>query len=196
MISSKHLLSKAERNLLYRCIHSDEVNRSVKLKVRDKVFGEVLVIDFYNLTTTVSEALEGYSVYRSTDFFVRDIAASFGRSKKDCSTLLKAFRVVLDYLVHESIQEILLVLDKQVSHSKMLGEKALELTGSFNLKCNFILSSKTDVEVSKQANSLDGIAISSDILVLLRSSKVQDLAGKVISRIKPETIVEFWSVVF
>ena len=195
IVSSKHLLSSIERNLLYRCVHSDAINEDIRRKTTNRVSGEILVVDFYNLTTTVSEALEGYSVYRSTDLFVRDIATSFGRSKKDYRILLNAFENILECLAGEGLEELILILDKQVSHSKLLGEKALDVAGRYGFKRRLILSPKTDLEVSKQAGYTGGIAVSSDILVLLKSPRVHDLAGKVITRVKPEAIVEFWSLV-
>ncbi len=191
IVSSRYLLSRVERNILYRCVHPKNINEEVRRKTRKELSGELLLIDFYNVTTTIGEAIEGYEVYRCTDGFIRDVASMHGRSRKDEACLLRSITTMLKIIKHAPPSEIILVVDKQISYSKVIAAKAVEKLRSL-CKSYFILSPKSDVELVRLSKELGGIVSSSDIVVLIKSPTVTDLAGISILEEFPDRVVELW----
>lgn len=114
-----------------------------------------------------------------------------GRSRKDEACLLRSLKTILNVIKHASPSEIILVVDKQISYSKVIATKAVEKLRGL-CKSSFILSPKSDVELVKLSKELGGIVSSSDIVVLLKSPIVTDLAGMSILEEFPDRVIELW----
>ncbi len=180
LVTSRYLLSKEERMLLYRCIHSDN---DVTL-IREKIVGEIrerhLIIDGYNVLLTVTAAIEGLPLYLCDDGIVRDL-----RSMKirDFSTpsIMNAIKLIKDATDELRPSNVTLFLDKSVSMSAEHSKVIRALSPQWEV----ILASKADTEVIASR----GVVASSDYVILMEANEIYDLAGFVVLRKFPDQIV-------
>lgn len=175
VVESKYQLSSVERQLLIRCISSKKDSKVIfkKLIPIEEINGKPLAIDFYNVAITISEALEGFSVYRCTDGLIRDLASAFGRSRKEQRVLTEIMKQLSELITIHDPDKIILVADKQISHSaEVLAEARNELLGK--IKTEILLTSSSDSELIA-LSKMGSIVATSDILIVKNSQKILDL---------------------
>ncbi len=180
LVTSRYLLSKEERMLLYRCIHSDNDVTLIREKIVSEIRGRHLIIDGYNVLLTVAAAIEGLPLYLCDDGIVRDL-----RSMKirDFSTpsIMNAIKLIKDATDELRPNNVTLFLDKSVSmsaeHSKVIH--------ALSPQWEVILASKADTEVIASR----GVVASSDYVILMEANEIYDLAGFVVLRKFPDQIV-------
>ncbi|NAY90280.1 MAG: hypothetical protein GU347_06175 [Desulfurococcales archaeon] len=168
-------LTSIERQLLLRCISSrleseDNFKKIVDLR---EAYGKSLAIDLFNVAITIAEAFEGYPIFRCTDGLTRDLAASYGRSKKDPSSLMEAVKAVAETLVVYPPKRIVLVADRQISFS---GERIAEAEGVLSSvsQVEARLSDTADSELIR-LSSEGTIISSSDVVIVKKSRSILDL---------------------
>ncbi len=175
LVTSHYRLSKWERMVLFRCVHSDRDSSEVCRKKVDpsEICRDRLVIDGFNTLLTIASAIEDDLVYLCDDCFVRDLRSvkfkSFGVDGIKSSALK-----LMEYVRTLSPLEVTIILDKQVSRS---GELRSELSEVMH-GAEIVLASKADITVLAQG----GIVASSDFVILKRANKVFDMAGYVIMK--------------
>jgi len=174
LITSRYLLSKEERVLLYRCVHSgkDAIKIISKMVESNEIKGKELVVDGYNVILTVASGVEGRTLYLCDDTFVRDLRSVKVRNFSS-SSLLTAIKLISEKVEELKPSRITLFLDRNVSWSARHAEAIKQ---EIPKNADVILASKADTSVIKEG----GIASSSDYLILEKSSHVYDLAGEII----------------
>ncbi|MEM0453408.1 MAG: DUF434 domain-containing protein [Sulfolobales archaeon] len=173
LVTSRYRLSKPERMLLFRCIHSDSdvVEVYNKTVTPSQICSQRLVIDGFNTLLTITSVLEGDYVYLCDDGFVRDLRSSKIKDfeiegiKASATTLMR-------YLKLLKPSDTVLILDKQVSKSGELKNGLSEILTNIKV----LLASKADITVLTE----EGVISSSDFLILKKASKVFDMAGYII----------------
>jgi len=190
LVASRYDLSHFEKALLNRCVHEEEYNRSVLEKLSSSARVHVVVVDFYNVTTTIAEHLEGGELYRCTDHVIRDNAIALGRSRKEPEALLEAFKLAIEAIEDLGAVEAVIVADKQRSHSKSILGRALEVARE-RLSATPILADKADIAVVEQCRRLGALAASSDRLILERVGMAVDLVDVVLRRRGGSVVLDF-----
>jgi len=181
LVAGRYGLLKAEAAILYRCVHEESYNEDVAKKLRLGRGSSAAVVDFFNVATTVAEHLEGWTVFKCTDFVVRDNAVAEGRSKKDREKLLDAFKIVAAQLEELGVREVVVVADKQKPFSKAVVEEALSSVSA--LKARAVLAEKADIAVIRESSSLGAPAVTSDRVVLERVGAAIDVVGSYLDKL-------------
>jgi len=183
LITSRYLLTKEERLLLYRCVHSEEDAIKIRSKFVNNLAGEKLAIDGYNAIITVAALLEGRTLYLCDDGIVRDLR---GAKVRDFSSpsLRQAVGILKEHITEQAPAEVILVLDRSVSmsaeHAKAIRKNAPDW--------KVILASKTDKQVLALSNGY--VVSSSDYVILVNAKRVYDAAGRTALKLKPQQIVD------
>ncbi len=181
LVTSRYLLTKEERMLLYRCVHSDNDVTLIREKIVKEVQGRHLIIDGYNVLLTVAAAIEGLTLYLCDDGLVRDLRSTKIRNFSTPS-IMNAIKLVKDATDELKPRNVTLFLDKSISmsaeHSKAIRMQAPQW--------NVILASKADTEVIASK----GIIASSDYVILMKTNEVFDLAGLIVLRKYPNQVVD------
>jgi len=183
LVTSRYLLSREERMLLYRCVHSSYDVAIIQGKIIDqyKVRGRHLIIDGYNVLLTLAAAIEGLILYVCDDGIVRDLRSAKIRDFSSPS-IKGAIELLSDAIDELKPGNVTLFLDKSVSksaeHSKIM---RAQYPG-----WKVVLASKTDTEVIASK----GVIASSDYVILMRADKVFDLAGFIVLRKYPDNVID------
>jgi len=176
LVSNRYSLSKYEKLLLYRCIHSDEIAKDIRSKLvpPTEVKGNVLIIDGFNVLMTVTSMLEGDTLFLCDDGLIRDLRSLRSRGLLIESPILRESLNLVNNVVNElSPSKVVFILDKQVSWSAVLSRMVNEVTGF-----DVLLSGRADKEVI--IRSTEGVISSSDVVILMKAPKIYDVAGHVI----------------
>ncbi|MEM3324291.1 MAG: DUF434 domain-containing protein [Metallosphaera sp.] len=174
LISGRYELSREERLLLYRCVHSESQAREVREKMG---LDGTLIIDGFNVGLTLLSVWDGDQVFLCDDLFLRDLAS--GKKKQD-SRIVHALITVAELLLSLGL-EFLIVLDSQVSGS---GEIAAKLR---KMGINAKVASKADKEIIEMRE----VSVTSDFVVLTRSKKVYDVCTLLVDRSQVINIRDF-----
>ncbi len=180
LVTSRYLLSKEERMLLYRCVHPSSEASAIRSSSisSDLIRNETLVVDGYNVLITVASALEGRTLYLCDDGFVRDLRSV--KVKDFTSPSIERAIYYLKEAINElTPQDTIIFLDKNVSWSKKHGEI---IQRKLALKVKVIYVKKADRNVI----SAGGVVATSDYLILKSTQKSFDLAGNIIRKHFPQ----------
>jgi len=188
LVTSRYMLSRTERMLLFRCVHSDvdasEICR--KLLTPSEVSNYKMVIDGFNTLLTVTSVLEGDDVYLCDDCFVRDLRSTkfkdFG-----LEIIKESAQKLINYINILKPIDSIIILDKQVSKSGELKKILTELLGHINI----VLASKADIAVLSEG----GVIASSDFVILKKASRIFDIAGYIISKEFKDKILDLREVI-
>ncbi|MCX8186332.1 MAG: DUF434 domain-containing protein [Sulfolobales archaeon] len=191
LVTSHYRLSRSERMMLFRCVHSDLDSTDVCSRVIDlsEIPNHRLVIDGFNTLLTITSVIEGDFVYLCDDCFMRDLrSAKIKEFESD--SIKRAASTLMNYIKALKPLDVVVVLDKQVSKS---GEFRNELSEMLD-NVKVVLASKADITVLMEG----GVIASSDFVILKRANKVFDIAGYIIMsefRDKVIDIKEIWKAV-
>ncbi len=184
IICNRYILTKKERLLLYRCVHPSSYVRSTLLKKGIPPRGSQVIIDGYNLFSTIYAILQGDNVYLCDDNIVRDLSGL--RRKVSATINLNTINDILDVVekyVEGYIVEI--VFDASVSHSG-------ELARYVRKKLPYISVStekKADKYIIKRASVRDRWVTTSDAVIIERVFKIYDLGGIIAREYAPNNII-------
>jgi len=172
-------LGKPERVALYRCIHTSEEarRRSSKLLTPENLRGRLLAIDGFNIMWTIYWATNGHPLLLCDDGVVRDITVARGRP-----SVAKARMVagpLLSAISALSPSSVSMVFDEQISNSGEVSAYLNERLLSSGIDSRSSTSRTADLEISRT----DGVACSSDSIVIDKAREAFDLAGYTIVRI-------------
>ncbi len=191
VVALKYSLDKVKRLLLYRCVHSMQYMINVITKIICVPETQnVLVIDFYNILLTVLCMLENCNVYLCDDCIPRDLRGS--RLKpQDRIYLSRAYELILDAVSLLKPLKIIVIADKNVSHSAIQIEQFNKYIIGRGFIGYTILSPTPDrdsIEISKREKA---IVASSDSVVIENSYKVFPLTTIILNRLNIRSAINF-----
>jgi len=187
-VTTRYMLNKRERLLLYRTIHTDKqvqriINKLINVESIDKF---PLIIDGYNVILTIKAALMCDYVYESDDTFVRDLLSVHGAVKYD-TYFNESLNLLIRTIKELNVPYVLIVLDKQVSKSGELARNIRSLLEKYGVNGNAETMRKNDVFIISKAKEY--VVCSSDVVILLKAEKVFDLAGFIIRKYMPNKVI-------
>mgnify|MGYP000250476015 FL=1 len=190
LVVKRYFLSNIERMILYRCIHPSNVVETIASKVikPEEVYGQTLLVDGFNVLITVVTAFDGGQVFLSDDGLLRDVSKSIKKFSFNVEKHLEKLRLIIREACSLTPSNIIFFYDKQVSYSGEIASLTRSLGEELRYKINTIVSSRNDKTIITY--SQQGIVSSSDIVILLKSKKIFDLAQYIIAKWKPHSIVD------
>jgi len=187
-VTTRYMLNKRERLLLYRTIHTDKqvqriINKLINVESIDKF---PLIVDGYNVILTIKAAVMCDHVYESDDTFVRDLLSVHGAVKYD-TYFNESLNLLIRTIKELNAPYVLIVLDKQVSKSGELARNIRSLLEKYGVNGNAETMRKNDVFIISKAKEY--VVCSSDVVILLKAEKVFDLAGFIIRKYMPNKVI-------
>ncbi|MEM3980594.1 MAG: DUF434 domain-containing protein, partial [Ignisphaera sp.] len=195
LVVSRYLLSKHERLLLFRCIHSNKYVEEISKKLVCTKLNEYnLVLDFYNVIISTINMLKGGEVYLCDDCVPRDLRGSKLRSD-DYVYIPKALKIITQVIEALEPKQVIAVVDKDVSHSlEHAFSLYLELK-STGIKYSYELTSTPDSKIISYSKSdCRCVVASTDSLVMTRSLRVAPLTFYIMNVLKVDPIYNFVQV--
>ncbi len=173
VVGDHFALGKLERIALYRCIHPSEEarRRSSKLLRPEQLKGRLLALDGFNVMWTIYWAIGGHPLLLCDDGVVRDITVDRGRPSIEKAGVVAA--PIISALCTLSPSSVVMVFDEQISNS---GDVSSYLSGrlrSSGIDCTSSTSRTADLDISR----IDGVACSSDSIVIDKAKEAFDIAG-------------------
>ncbi len=187
LVTSRYSLASEERSALMRCVHrtTDAVSIASKLISPTEVRGSSIVVDGYNTLLTILTALEGGPLFLCDDCVVRDVRSSYtkGITTNSLAKSLEALAIALSSL---QPSHVLVILDKNVSHSAEHASIIRKVLLSCNINSSVELRQRADLGVLE--HEAEAVS-SSDYVILARARRIFDLGGYVASRIVGTKII-------
>lgn len=183
LISSRRLLSKTERLLLYRSVHPSGVaaSRASKRLEPGMIRGTRVAVDGFNVISTVASAIIGDTLIRGNDGFIRDLAAT-RRKVKASPIYFLSMNVAAEALARLEPESQVWVFDSQISRSA-------SFAAAVEVWATPVLSRNADATVVELANK-GYVAVTSDSVILDRVDAAFDLGGFLAQKISPNAIVD------
>jgi hypothetical protein len=158
LVSARYGLSREERLLLYRCVHSEAELREILSKLVENP--KRVAVDGYNIALTMISLMSG-EAFECDDGFFRDV--NLGKRKGD-DRVRESLIEACNFLISKGIEPLFL-LDYQISGS---GELAAELRKE---GCNALAVRNADKESIMSAEAV----ASNDFVVLMRAKVIYNL---------------------
>lgn len=173
LVGDRYALTERQRAAVSRCACADAgvAARQSRMLQPDAVRGEHLVIDGFNLLTTLEVALSGGVVLLGRDGVLRDIAGVHGSYRRVQETL-PAIAALGAYLQSLEIRSSAWLLDRPVSNSGRLRAALLEHAASAGLHWSVEVVPDPD----KLLAASDAVVASADGVVLDRAARSFNLA--------------------
>ncbi len=168
LVGNRYGLSSIQRTVLYRGIASEILNRSRKKKLisSQKIQGQNLYIDGFNVLTTIASYLLGKVLFISSDHILRDASVlkgklTFGNKMVEAVVLLEQF--LLRFQGGKNIY-----LDEKVSFCGKVVDKFNTISGpNPSNKIKFHISQTVDNDLGSIEN---GVVITSDSEIIDNSN--------------------------
>jgi len=157
-VCDHYRLDGESRHILSRMVIAGSISekRRQKFLPCDKIRGEDIIIDGYNIIIGMESILEKKAIL-CDDGVVRDIKG-VSRNFRTCEITHKAIELILSFLKEKSPSHVFFILDSQISRSgelaKVLAEKIVRsgLKGNANtsrhvdhdLKCSYYIVASSD----------------------------------------------------
>ncbi|MEM1526853.1 MAG: DUF434 domain-containing protein [Ignisphaera sp.] len=192
LVVSRYMLSKRERLLLFRCIHSSKYVKEIGGKlVCMKLNGYTLILDFYNVVISTINMLRGGEVYLCDDCVPRDLRGS-KLHNDDYAYMPKALKIVTQVIEALKPKQVVAVVDRDVSHSY---EHAFSLyieLKSVGINYLFELTSSPDSKIIDYSkNDYGYVVASTDSLIMMRSLRVIPLTFYIMNILKINPVYNF-----
>jgi hypothetical protein len=184
LVGDRFSLTERQRLAVMRSSCSDtqlESRKRSELQI-EKVAGEPLAIDGYNILITVEAAMSGGCIFAGRDGCFRDLASLHGTYRKVEETI-PAVKLINEFLKQAKISKSLWLLDKPVSNSGRLKTLIRKLAEENGWDCEIKLSISPDHELIKT----DLIIASSDGIVLDGCKRWVNLARAIIEKKLPKS---------
>ena len=161
-VCAHYRLDVKARFLLSRTVISSEVSEKRKAKFLpcDKIEGNSIVIDGYNIIIGMESILEK-KAYMCDDGVIRDVKGAF-RNFKVSSNTEEAVGHILEFLKEMKPENVVFLLDVQISKSGMLAKRLREKLGEAGLKGDARTSKHVDYDLK---HSEDIIASSDGVII-------------------------------
>jgi hypothetical protein len=177
-------LTERQRTAVQRASCGDDA-MAVRKRTRiplDRINRQPLIIDGYNILTTLETALSGGPIFVCRDGCVRDMASIHGTYRKVEETI-PALNLLADFLGHLNCGPITILLDSPVSNSGRL--KAVIESVSPNWKVDLVPNPDPILAASDQ------IVVTADSVILDAAKRWVNLAREMItSRIPQSWIID------
>lgn len=165
LVGSKHLLSREERLLLFRCVHSEDFALDIASRIKTEGVNEA-ILDLYNVLITVLSILSGDCVYLCDDCIVRDLRGSKIR-RSDELNISKAIEYIVAESVEHGLRKVIVVADKAVSHSAEHVQLFRASAENHGIVAESILSDTADSTIVKTARECSRCAVATTDGVIL-----------------------------
>jgi hypothetical protein len=190
LVGERYSLAERQRMAVLRSACSDDAfarRRSHEARARSvaPLRGQAVLIDGFNVLTTVEAALAGGVILQARDGCYRDIASMHGTFHKVKETI-PAIALISEALAALEVSECLWYLDRRVSNSGRLKKMILETLPARNSTYSFPLwkvESVIDPD-AMLAQSSDVVA-TADSAILDQCQHWFSLAREVVSRFVP-----------
>lgn len=186
LVGDRFLLTQRQRMAVMRCSCSDQAlaRRRARQVEREALRGEVLLLDGYNVLTTVEAALAGGIILLARDGCYRDIASMHGTFRVVEETA-PALRLVGSFLSELGVRGCVWYLDSPVSNSGRLKGIAGALAREHGWDWRIELVLSPDAVLSEAP----GIIATADSVVLDRCARWFNLGREVVGERVPEAVV-------
>jgi len=174
VVGDHFALGKLERIALYRCVHSsgEARRRSSKLLLPEELQGRRLALDGFNVMWTIYWAIGGHPLLLCDDGVVRDITVDRGRPSIEKAGVVAG--PLISALCALSPSSVVMVFDEQISNSGEVSSYLGERLRSSGIDCRFVdVDAPQTIEISRT----DGVACSSDSIVIDKAKEAFDIAG-------------------
>jgi hypothetical protein len=191
-VGDKYQLSKEERLILYRGFFGDSTIEKHKRKLLSpsEIRGERIAIDGYNVLITVESMLSDRPLLLCKDGVIRDISGIYGKHKFT-KTTRKAIELILAFLKRYKPSEVCFFFDAQVSKS---GELAALIRKSLK-EAGIIGDAKAVKQADSEALRYSDIVATSDSVSIDYARKVIDIAGEIVGKIAPKSLINLTKLV-
>ena len=178
-VGNRYQLKKRERMILFRALFPKAAVLARRAKVaRLKDFkGNRLVIDGYNVTITLENAIKGRLLITCSDSFVRDVSGVF-RKYRPSHLTRQAWSLVTALLKGYRPAEAVVILDRPMSQSGQLAGMIRTWLAEIQLEAEVRLSKTPE----RTMLAMEGIHCSADSFILDKAGSIFDLAGHIIRR--------------
>ena len=190
LVGNRWRLDAEERVVLFRGMSSTAESASRAARMGRPEPGDLLLVDLYNVAFTIVHYLIGKPCFISSDGFLRDAGANYGRVEHDAE-LARSFDLIARTLFAFPFGRIEAYLDAPVSRS---GEHAAAFRAALSLAAASAPRGEADCDV-EAVRSADGAIISrlgtlpagqvlvasSDSAIIDRAPRVFDLARHILS---------------
>ncbi len=172
LVGDKYQLDKTERSILFRSVFSDEEASVIRSKMigLDKIRGDELWIDGFNLVNTVETVLRGEYLISCDDGVLRDISEIHSKYKLSDLTK-KSLRHIIDLLKKADVAYVLFLFESQISRSGEIAAMTRRLLESAGIRGNARTTRSVDSALIKSKKTV----ASSDSAVLLKCKRFIDL---------------------
>jgi hypothetical protein len=186
LVGDRFGLTKRQRIAVGRCTCSDEVRQRRLARQVDvaELASQVLLIDGYNVLTTVEAALAGGVLLLGRDGCLRDMASVHGSFRKVAETQ-PALTLIGEQLAAWKISECRWLLDSPVSNSGRLKTLIVELAEQQHWPWQVELAQSPD----RLLKSAEHIVATSDSVILDAGPRWCNLARAIVSAAVPAALV-------
>ena len=178
-VGNHHQLKKDERNILFRGVFTPHVSNTIrrgKILFKDLI-GRTLVIDAYNVTITLENALRSRPLIKGNDGFIRDISGTF-RGFRQSDLTFKAWELIMKLLMQYSPKKVIVLIDRPYSKSALFAHSLNRWFRHRGLNGKAILSNNVDRELKITKD----VRATSDSNILVHGGPSLDLAGHIATR--------------
>jgi hypothetical protein len=179
VVGDRYILTQRQRTAVMRCACTDEA-RERRLATRlaaDRVGGEPLLLDGYNILTTIEAALAGAVVLRTRDTTLRDVASLHGTWRRVEETR-RAIELIGEVAAELGATRLDWLLDSPVSNSGRLATLLRAAAAVRGWEWGVELVPNPDAVLSVS----DAIVVTADSVILDRCRRWLPLAGEVVAR--------------
>lgn len=172
-VSDHYRLYSKQRHILNRTVIKPEiVEKRKKKKIEcDQITGRSLAIDGYNVLIGVETALEGYPLWISDDWYVRDTRGKFNNFKMTDTTIL-AVSELMEILHRYSPSRTTILLDRPMSNSGNLAALFRKKMKEHGIEGDALTSNHVDYDLK---NIQADIIATSDGIIIDSVDKVVDI---------------------
>ena len=189
LVGNHYQLTSDERHLLHRGVFSDgDARKRLRKKISvQKISGQELAIDGYNVVITIEAALSGRPLVFGDDGFLRDISGLSGNFRRTGRTE-ESLRLIYAFLKERKPRRTMFLFDAPISKSGRLAEEVRKHLKEMNIP--------GDAETVRVPEDIligfPGIVATSDTAIIDQSARIVDLASLVIrQRIPSVSILRF-----
>jgi len=186
LVGDRYQLAERHRLAVMRCACSGEslCGRRSHEVTEDGLRGQVLLLDGYNVLTTVEAALSGGVILCGLDGCYRDIASMHGTFRRVEETV-PAITLLGKTLVWLGVRECLWYLDSPVSNSGRLKEMLLRVAAeqSWNWRVELVFNPDPVLAAAT------GIIATADSVILDQCRRWFNLARWVVTQAIPEACI-------
>jgi hypothetical protein len=186
VVGDRYNLTQRQRTAVMRCACTDEARdrRLANRATFEMIRGRPLLLDGYNVLTTVEAALAGGVLIRGRDAALRDVASMHGTWRKVEETH-RAIELIGDVAAVElGVTHLTWLLDRPVSNSERL--QALLVQTSAEHRWDWDVQLVPNPDPILASAPADAIVATADSVILDRCPRWFGLAGEVVARRVPD----------